>query len=125
MSTTTVAPAACASSLTAAISTISCIGLDGDSKNTAVVGSERASRHCSRSGPSTNTVSTPQRGRISLRITKQEPNRERAATTRSPAASRAPKAVKTADMPDAVAKHASVPSSSRSRSWNVATEGLP
>ena len=107
------------------MSTISCMGLDGDSKNTAVVGTERASRHCSRSGPSTNTVSTPQRGRISLRITKQEPNRERAATTRSPAASSAPSAVNTADMPDAVAKHASVPSSRRSRSWKVATDGLP
>ena len=107
------------------MSTISCIGLDGDSKNTAVVGSDRAARHCSRSGPSTKTVSTPQRGRISFRITKQEPNSERAATTRSPAASRAPRAVNTADMPDAVAKHASVPSSRRRRSWNVATEGLP
>jgi hypothetical protein len=107
------------------MSTISCMGFDGDSKKTAVVGSAKAARHCSRSGPSTNTVSTPQRGRISFRITKQEPNSDRAATTRSPAASSAPRAVKTADMPDAVAKHASVPSSSRSRSWNVATDGLP
>ena len=108
------------------MSTSSCIGLLGVSKNTAVVGSDSASRHWSRSGPSTNTVSTPQRGRISSRMTKHEPNSPRElTTTRSPWPSRAASATKTADMPEAVAKQASAPSSSRIRSSNIATVGLP
>ena len=40
-----------------------------------------------RSSPSTKTVSTPQRGRISLHTTKHEPNRLRAATNLSPGSS--------------------------------------
>src|SRR6478735_9558349 len=73
LSSTTFAPAACASSDTAAISTSDCIGLDGVSKNTAWVGLLSASSHCDRSSPSTKTVSTPQRGKISLHTTKHEP----------------------------------------------------
>ena len=61
------------------------LGFDGVSKNTAVVGTLSACSHCERSSPSTNTVSTPHRGRISLHTTKHEPNRLRAATNRSPA----------------------------------------
>ncbi len=127
LSSTTFAPAACASSHTAAMSTSDCIGFDGVSKNTAWVGlgAESASSHCSRSSPSTNTVSTPQRGRISLHTTKHEPNRLRAATSRSPAPSSAPSEVNTAAMPVAVAKQACAPSSSRSRSSNIETVGLP
>ncbi|WP_425303343.1 2-oxoglutarate dehydrogenase, E2 component, dihydrolipoamide succinyltransferase, partial [Nocardia wallacei] len=41
------------------------------------------------SSPSTKTVSTPQRGRISLQTTKHDPNRLRAATSRSPSPSSA------------------------------------
>ena len=59
------------------MSTSSCMGLLGVSKKTACVGTDSASRHWSRSGPSTNTVSTPQRGRISSRMTKHEPNSPR------------------------------------------------
>ena len=125
LSSTTFAPAAWASSQTAAMSTSDCIGFDGVSKNTACVGTDSASSHCARSSPSTNTVSTPQRGRISLHTTKHDPNRLRAATNRSPAPSSAPSEVNTADMPDAVAKQAGAPSSSRSRSSNIDTVGLP
>ena len=125
LSTTTVAPAAWASSETAAMSTSSCIGLLGVSKKTAVVGTDSASRHWSRSAPSTKTVSTPQRGRISSRMTKHDPNSARDDTTRSPAPHSAAIAVKTAAIPDAVAKHASAPSSSRIRSSKVVTVGLP
>ena len=46
LSSTTFAPAACASSQTAAMSTSDCIGLDGVSKNTAFVGTDSASSHC-------------------------------------------------------------------------------
>ena len=125
LSSTTFAPAAWAISLTAAMSTSDCIGLDGVSKNTACVGLDSASSHCDRSSPSTNTVSIPQRGRISLHTTKHDPNRLRAATSRSPAASSAPSEVKTAAMPVAVAKHAGAPSISRSRSSNIEIVGLP
>ena len=45
LSNTTFAPAACAISLTAAMSTSDCIGLDGVSKNTACVGFDSASSH--------------------------------------------------------------------------------
>ena len=103
LSTTTCAPAACARSQTARTSMSSCIGLDGDSKNTAVAGVLSASRHWSRSCPSTKSVCTPNRGRISSRITKHEPNRLRAATTRSPAETSAAIATQTAAMPLAVA----------------------
>src|SRR5437899_1650867 len=50
------------------------------------------------SSPSTKTVSTPQRGRISLHTTKQEPKRLRAATRRSPLPSSAASAANTAAM---------------------------
>src|SRR6516164_10661573 len=89
LSSTTRAAAACASSQTAAMSTSDCIGFDGVSKNTAAVGTDSACSHCDRSSPSTKTVSTPQRGKISLHTTKHEPNRLRAATSRSPAPSSA------------------------------------
>ena len=46
LSSTTFAPAACARSQTAAMSTSDCIGLDGVSKNTAWVGTDSASSHC-------------------------------------------------------------------------------
>ena len=125
LSSTTFAPAAWASSQTAAMSTSDCIGLDGVSKNTACVGTDSASSHCARSSPSTNTISTPQRGRISLHTTKHEPNRLRAATSRSPAPSSAPSEVNTAAMPVAVANAAGAPSISRSRSSNIEIVGLP
>ncbi len=101
------------------------MGLDGVSKNTACVGTESARSHCERSSPSTKTVCTPQRGRISLHTTKHEPNRLRAATSRSPAPSSAPSEVNTAAMPLAVANAAGAPSISRSRSSNTDTVGLP
>ena len=107
------------------MSTSDCIGLDGVSKNTAWVGTDSASSHCARSSPSTKTVSTPHRGRISLHTTKHDPNRLRAATSRSPAPSSAPSEVNTAAMPLAVAKHAGAPSISRSRSSNIEMVGLP
>ena len=58
-------------------------------------------------------------------MTKQEPKSPREDTTRSPCPSRAASATKTAAIPEAVAKHASAPSSRRSRSSNIATVGLP
>ncbi|SKU20301.1 Uncharacterised protein [Mycobacteroides abscessus subsp. abscessus] len=125
LSSTTFAPAACASLHTASMSTSDCMGLEGVSKKTACVGTDSASSHWEMSSPSTNTVSTPQRGRISLHTTKQDPNRLRAATSLSPAPSNAPSAVKTADMPVAVANAASAPSMSRSRSSNMEIVGLP
>ncbi|SKZ68968.1 Uncharacterised protein [Mycobacteroides abscessus subsp. abscessus] len=60
-----------------------------------------------------------------MHTTKHEPNRLRAATSRSPAFSSAPSATNTAAMPLAVAKHASAPSSKRSRSSNMAVVGFP
>src|SRR6185437_6451314 len=128
LSNTTFAPAACASSVTAAMSTSDCIGFDGVSKNTAWVGLEgsaNASSHWDRSSPSTKTVSTPQRGRISLHTTKHDPNKLRDATNRSPAPSSAPSEVNTAAMPLAVANAAGAPSSRRNRSSNIVTVGLP
>ncbi|CNH68977.1 Uncharacterised protein [Mycobacterium tuberculosis] len=125
LSSTTFAPAAWDSSVTAAMSTSDCIGFDGVSKNTACVGFDNACSHCARSSPSTKTVSTPHRGRISLHTTKHDPNRLRAATNRSPAPSNAPSEVNTAAMPLAVAKAAGAPSISRSRSSNIVTVGLP
>ncbi len=107
------------------MSTSSIIGLLGVSKKTAVVGTDSASRHWSRSAPSTKTVSTPHRGKISSRMTKHDPNSARDATTRSPAPHRAAIAVNTAAIPEAVAKHASAPSSWRIRSSKVETVGLP
>ena len=56
---------------------------------------------------------------------KHDPNRLRAATSRSPAPSSAPSDVNTAAMPVAVAKHAGAPSISRSRSSNIEIVGLP
>jgi hypothetical protein len=81
--------------------------------------------HCDRSSPSTNSTSTPQRGRISLHTTKHDPNRLRAATNRSPAPSSAPSEVNTAAIPEAVANAAGAPSISRSRSSNIEIVGLP
>ena len=56
LSTTTIAPAACASSATARRSTMSSIGLDGVSSSTSWVGCASASRHWPRSPPSTNSA---------------------------------------------------------------------
>ena len=67
----------------------------------------------------------PHRGRISLHTTKHEPNRLRAATSRSPVASSAPSEVNTAAIPVAVAKAAGAPSISLSRSSNMVIVGLP
>ena len=125
LSNTTFAPAAWAISDTAAMSTSDCIGFEGVSKNTAWVGLLSACSHWSRSSPSTKTVSTPQRGSISLHTTKHEPNRLRPATNRSPAFSSAPNEVNTAAMPDAVANAAGAPSMRRSRSSNIAMVGFP
>ena len=125
LSMTTVAPAAWARSDTARTSTSSCIGLLGVSKNTAVAGVLKASRHWSRSVPSTSVVSTPHRGRISSTMTKHEPNSARELTIRSPWPQSAASATNTAAMPLAVAKQASAPSTSRSRSSNIRTVGLP
>ena len=111
--------------LTAAMSTSSCIGLLGVSKKTAVVGSDSASRHWSRSGRRRRRSRRPSAAGSRRGSTKHEPKRARAATTRSPWPSSAPSATKTADMPEPVAKHASAPSSCRSRSSNIATVGLP
>ena len=58
-------------------------------------------------------------------MTKHDPKSARDDTTRSPLPSRAASATKTADMPEPVAKHASAPSSWRSRSSNIVTVGLP
>ena len=58
-------------------------------------------------------------------MTKHEPNNPREATTRSPAPSSAARAVNTADMPDAVAVHASAPSRAASRFCSIAVVGLP
>ena len=58
-------------------------------------------------------------------MTKHEPKSAREATTRSPVAQRAAIVVKTAAIPEAVAKQASAPSSSRIRSSNTDTVGLP
>ena len=111
--------------MTATMSTSDCIGFDGVSKKTAWVGTESAFSHWDRSSPSTNTVSTPQRGKISLHTTKHDPNRLRAATSRSPAASSAPNDVNTAAIPLAVANAAGAPSIRRRRSSNMVIVGLP
>jgi len=60
-----------------------------------------------------------------LHTTKHEPNRLRAATSRSPAPSSAPNDVKTAAIPLAVANAAGAPSINRNRSSNMLTVGLP
>ena len=125
LSTTTIAPAAWASSLTALRSTISSPGFEGVSRKTMRVGRANAACHWSRSPPSTSTVSTPQRGRISVRMTLHEPKSARPATIRSPAETTEAREANTAAMPLAVAMQASAPSSRRSRSSNIVTVGLP
>ena len=59
LSTITMAPAAWASSQTAAMSTSVCMGFEGLSKNTACAGVARAGAHWSRSSPSTKSVVMP------------------------------------------------------------------
>ncbi len=125
LSTTTRAPASCASVATASMSTSSSIGLEGVSRNTACAPSASASRHWSRSAPSTKRQSIPKRGRISPTMILQEPNSARQATTRSPAVSWQASAAKTAAMPLAVPRQASAPSSRARRSSNTPTVGLP
>ena len=58
-------------------------------------------------------------------MTWQEPKSSRLATTRSPAPSKAPRAVKTAAMPVAVANAAGAPSRADMRCSNMRTVGLP
>jgi len=58
-------------------------------------------------------------------MTKQDPKSPRELASLSPSPTSAASETKTADMPEAVAKHASAPSSSRSRSSNIETVGLP
>ena len=58
-------------------------------------------------------------------MTKHDPNSARDDTTRSPAPHSAASDTNTAAIPDAVAKHASAPSSRRIRSSKVVTVGLP
>ena len=69
LSTTTTAPARWASSLTAAMSTSSWVGLLGVSKKTAAAGVRSASSHCARSVPSTKVLSTPHRRSTSSTMT--------------------------------------------------------
>ena len=59
LSTTTMAPAECASSATARKSTISSMGLDGVSSSTSAAGRDRAARQAAKSAPSTNSASMP------------------------------------------------------------------
>ena len=66
LSSTTLAPALCASSQTALTSTMSSIGLDGDSNSTAAAGFDSAFSHCLRSPPSTNSPCTPYLGSSSF-----------------------------------------------------------
>jgi hypothetical protein len=107
------------------MSTRSCIGFDGVSKKTALVGLDNASAHSSRSEPSTNSVVIPHRGRSSSRMRKHEPKSPREATTRSPVSRIAINDVKTAAIPEAVAYTASAPSIVRNRSSNIDTVGFP
>ncbi len=57
-------------------------------------------------------------------MTRLEPKSARPATTLLPCSTSAASEVNTADMPVAVAEQAGAPSSSRSRSSNVATVGF-
>ena len=126
LSTTTCAPAAWASSQTAAMSTSSCIGLLGVSKNTA------GGRHRQRLAPLVEVGAVDEDGldppaRQDL-VEDHEARPEQRPRRHDPVALRrssAASATKTADIPDAVAKHASAPSSRRSRSSNIVTVGLP
>ena len=59
LSSTTLAPALCARSHTALMSTMSSIGLDGDSNSTACVGFDSAFSQAARSPPSTNSPWMP------------------------------------------------------------------
>ena len=58
-------------------------------------------------------------------MTKHDPNSARELTSRSPWPQRAARATHTAAIPLAVAKQASAPSTSRIRSSNIRTVGLP
>jgi len=66
LSSTTLAPALWARSQTARMSTMSSIGLDGDSNSTAWAGFDSAFSHCARSPPSTSSLCTPYFGRRSV-----------------------------------------------------------
>ena len=81
LSTITVAPTLCASSLTIAISTISSNGLLGVSIKTALVGLSSALAQAAGSFPFTNSNVTPHLGKNSVITTWQEENIAADATT--------------------------------------------
>jgi hypothetical protein len=124
LSTMTLAPTACAISLTARMSVISSTGLDGVSISTALVLGRIAASQALGSVASTKVVSTPKRGSHSEISQRHEPNRARPATTWSPARTRPIRAAWIEAMPVAWARQTSAPSSSARRSSNIFTVGL-
>ena len=106
------------------MSAISVSGFEGVSTNSSRVDGRIARRHASVSAPSTNVVSTPNLARIVVKSCTVAPKMLDDETTWSPPFASPITAARIADMPEAVATHASAPSSAASRSWNAATVGL-
>ncbi len=124
LSTTSKAPAACATPASAAMSKTSVRGFDGVSMNTSRVFGRNAARKASMSPWSTKLVSTPKRGRMVPNNCCVAPKMLREATMCSPPFISAITVDRIAAMPVAVATQASAPSSAASRSCRLVTVGL-
>ena len=108
----------------AAMSERAVSGLEGVSRNSSFVFGRTAAFHAATSVAGTNVVSTPKRARMVPNSVTVEPNTALEHTTWSPAFSSAIAVIRIADMPEAVARQLSAPSSAASRSWNIVTVGL-
>ncbi len=124
LSTTSSAPALWAMSATAAMSATSVSGFEGVSRKNSLVFGLTAARQAARSVPSTKVVSTPNLAKMLENSVMVEPKMARELTRWSPACIDDITIDMIALIPDAVAMHASAPSSAARRLWNIATVGL-
>jgi hypothetical protein len=125
LSTHSSAPALCAMSASAAMSQTSVSGLVGVSANSSLVLGRTAARQASTSVCDTLVDSTPKRANSEPISFMVEPNIDCEQITWSPARSRPMHISRTADMPEAVAMAASVPSIAARRCSKLVTVGLP
>lgn len=106
------------------MSAISVSGFDGVSRKNIFVSGRTAFFHASRSVGSTNVVVMPNLVKICENMPSVEPNRLCELTRWSPACNADITTDMIALMPEAVAMHASPPSSAARRSWNIVTVGF-
>ena len=108
----------------AAMSAISVSGFDGVSRKNSFVSGSIAVCQAATSVCATKVVRMPKRGMMVPSNCCVAPNRPVDATTWSPLLHSAMTRERMADIPDAVATHASAPSRAARRSWKAATVGL-